>query len=132
MITYDDYIERYDEDMDEGEFKALVLNVTAFLKSYCESYISEFKLKDNFDDYGLNIDEAIIQQVHYANQNGGMSVFEGNNEATVKSVSTSGFSYSYDKSNIDSYHGIAIAPLAKIEIMNELRRKKYLRRCVYA
>ena len=60
MITYDDYIKRYD-DMDEDEFDILVLNVTLFLETYCESFISQFKLKDNFKDYGLDIDEAIIQ-----------------------------------------------------------------------
>lgn len=73
MITYDDYIKRYD-DMDEDEFDILVLNVTLFLETYCESFISQFKLKDNFKDYGLDIDEAIIQQLHFANENGGLSL----------------------------------------------------------
>lgn len=131
MVTYDDYIKRYDDDMDEGEFETLVLNVTNFLESYTESFISEFKLKDSFEDYGLNIDEAVIQQMHYVDQNGGMTVFDGNSDAAVKSVSTSGFSYSYDKGNIETYQGIPIAPMAKIEITKELRKKKYLRRCIY-
>lgn len=131
MVTYDDYIKRYDDDMDEGEFETLVLNVTNFLESYAESFISEFKLKDNFDDYGLNIDEAVIQQLHYVDQNGGIAVFDGNSDVAVKSVSTSGFSYSYDKDKIETYQGIPIAPMAKIEIMKELRKKKYLRRCIY-
>lgn len=130
MVKYEEYSKRYD-DMDEDEFDILVLNVATFLESYAESFISEFKLKDNFEDYGLNIDEAIIQQLHYVNQHGGMAVFDGDNEAAVKSVSTSGFSFSYDKSKIDTYQGIPVAPLAKIEILKELRKKKYLRRCIY-
>lgn len=131
MITYDDYIKRYD-DMDEDEFDILVLNVREFLEAYCESFISQFKLKDNFEEYGLDIDEAVIQQMHYVNQNGGMDVFEGNNDVSVQSVSTSGFSYSYGNKTLDKYQGIPIAPLAKLHIQRELRKKKYLGRCVYA
>ena len=131
MIKYDDYIKRYD-DMDEDEFDILVLNVTLFLETYCESFISQFKLKDNFEDYGLDIDEAIIQQLHFANENGGLSFFDGNNDVRVKSVSTSGFSYSYGKSDIKTYKGIPIAPMTSFLIEKELRKKGYLGRCVYA
>ena len=131
MIKYDDYIKRYD-DMDEDEFDILVLNVTLFLETYCELFISQFKLKDNFEDYGLDLDEAIIQQLHFANENGGLSFFDGNNDVMVKSVSTSGFSYSYGKSDIKTYKGIPIAPMTSFLVEKELRKKGYLGRCVYA
>lgn len=48
MITFDKYTDIYqDDDIDKGDFDSLLLNATTFLQSYCEEFISQFKLKDH-------------------------------------------------------------------------------------
>ena len=136
MITFDKYTDIYqDDDIDKGEFDSLLLNATTFLQSYCEEFISQFKLKDKFEDYGLNIDDAIIQQIHFSFENGGDVIYSGQSDMNVTQVSTSGFSFSYGSGGnekITFFNGIPVSPMAKMLINKELRKKGYLNRWVYA
>lgn len=135
MIKYDQYIETFDDDIDKGEFDSLLLNATTFLQNYCEEFISQFKLKDKFEDYGLNIDDAIMQQIHFSFENGGTALYSGQSDMNIAQVSTSGFSFSYGSGGnekITFFNGIPVSPMAKMLINKELRKKGYLNRWVYA
>lgn len=136
MITFDQYTDTFKEDdIDKGEFDSLLFNATTFLQAYCEEFISQFKLMDNFEDYGLNIDDAIMQQIHFSYENGGIALYSGQSDMNIAQVSTSGFSFSYGSSGnekITFFNGIPVSPMAKMLIKKELRKKGYLNRWVYA
>lgn len=134
MVTYTDFVDIFGDIMREKEFETIKCLSLSFLQSYCESFIFKDDLKDNFEDYGLNIENALLYQISFVGSNGGLSCYEGSGDFHLQSVSTNGFNYSYtnDKTNsIKYYNGIPIAPVARNLIISELRKKNYLSRCIY-
>lgn len=133
MVTYTDFIDIFGDVIEEEEFQILEDLSLSFLQSYCESFIFKDDLKENFDDYGLDIEKALLYQISFVGSNGGVSCYEGSGDFQLQSVSTSGFNYKYSNGKAESvkyYNGIPIAPVARNLILSELRKKNYLSRCI--
>lgn len=131
MITYDDYVKKFDDSLDDEEFDTLHLTSVELIQSYTESFISQFKLEDNFEKYGIDIDDAVIYQINFLYSIGGLAALQGQSDLQLESVSTSGFNYRYKGNQIYYFHGIPLSPVAQIKIKRELRRKGYLTRGIY-
>ena len=63
MVTYTDFIDIFGDVIEEEEFQILEDLSLSFLQSYCESFIFKDDLKENFDDYGLDIEKALLYQI---------------------------------------------------------------------
>lgn len=133
MLTYDDYVKKFDDSLDDEEFDTLHLTSVELIQSYTESFISQFRLEDCFERYGINIDESLMYQINFLHSIGGLAALQGQSDLLLESVSTSGFNYRYKGGNqIYYFHGIPLSPVAQMKIKRELRRKGYLKRGIYA
>lgn len=124
-MNYEAY-KKLEGQMSEADFVSLIGSVSDFLQSYVESFVKSSELRDHLTDYG-DFDKAIVYQLDYINENGGIRVFYGSSDTDVESVTSSGYTYKVGDSVI-KYDGIPVSPLAKSLIMKELRKKGYLKR----
>lgn len=124
-MTYEDYV-RLDGKVSEGVFFSLIEPVCDFLQSYIETYVFSSRLCDQLEDYG-SFEKAIVYQIDYISENGGIRVFYGSSDTDVESVTTSGYTYKVGN-NVIKHNGIPLSPLSKSLIMKELRKKGYLKR----
>lgn len=130
MVTYDDYVNKFNDDLEEEEFDILLSSSDEIIRGFCESFISKFSLKENFDEYDIDIDDATLFQINFIESIGGVAALQGQSDLQLESVSTSGFNYKYKGGNIQLFNGVPLSPVAVIKIKGELRRKIYLQRCV--
>ena len=125
MVDFNYYKDMFKGNIGEGEFSSLLPYVTSFLNSYCESYIAGWKTKESFNDYELNLNDAVCYQLDFIFQNGGINVFNGQSDLDVTSVNASGYSYSLNN-EVKKFKGIPMSMLADEIILKELRLKGFL------
>lgn len=115
--------------LSEIEFDQLYSLTDILLKHYCEFFISRFKHKDDFTEYGIDLDRAIVIQMDFISKNGGINVFDGCSDLDVSSVTTSGYTYSIAQ-ELEKIDGIPLSPMVKILLKDQLRNLGYLNRCI--
>lgn len=113
----------------EIEFNELYLLTDILLKHYCESFIGRFKHKNDFTEYGIDLDQALVIQIDFISKNGGINVFDGCSDLDVSSVTTSGYTYSIAQ-ELEKIDGIPLSPMVKILLKDQLRNLGYLNRCI--
>ena len=124
-MTYEDYV-RLNGKVSEADFTSLIDPVCDFLQSYIETYVLSSLICNQLEDYG-NFEKAIVYQIDYLNENGGIRVFYGSSDTDIESVTTSGYTYKVGD-NVIKHNGVPLSPLSKALIMKELRRNGYLKR----
>lgn len=127
MIDFNYYKDAFKGKVGEDEFSSLLPYVTKFLQSYCESFIATWNLKDNFDNYELNLKDAVCYQLEFIFQNGGINIFNGQSDLDISSVNASGYSYTINN-EVKKFKGIPISMLADEIILKELRLKGFMRK----
>ncbi|MFR7589801.1 MAG: hypothetical protein ACLUVC_00010 [Longibaculum sp.] len=123
-MEYSYYFEEFKGKLDETIFKEIEPKAYDVL----EMYIMGF-LPMGTDLTKLNINKALCYQIDFMD-NIGLGVINGDrSEHDIKSVSTSGFNYTYDDSQKYDFIGnIPISSMASELIKQELRIKGYLNR----
>lgn len=131
MITYENYTDRYGDELMKEEFESLLSSAVILLQAYAESFISQFRLEERFEEYGIDIDEAVLYQIHFSNAVGGNDIYSGISDMNIESVTTSGFNFRYKNDKCKFFKGAPISPMAEMIVLNQLRKKGYLNKCIY-
>lgn len=126
MLDYEEY-QLLGGVLEEVEFKELEPKIVTLFDSYISESIPFWKIK-NIDEYGMDLSKAIVEQVDFIGQNGGLQALQGKSDFNIKSVNTSGFSYSIGTSRIDFFHNIPLSPLAISNLVKEMRKSGLLLR----
>lgn len=121
MITdYEFYQKNFDSSIDEETFNKLNMQSQPIIE-YLTRCSEEMLL--SYSEHLDNIKKAICSQIFYLQQNGGMSVLNGESKNLLTSESYGG-SYSYSKQNNKALeklvyiNGIPVAPMVKIYLGN--------------
>lgn len=115
--------------LSEQEFNSLLPNAETFVLTYIGSIVAYWlfdeaveRLKEKDE-----LDKLIAAQIDFIEAVGGESVFYGENEFNLSSVSTSGFNYQMSKSNnaednVHFFKGIPISPIVDMKLNHLLRQ----------
>lgn len=126
MIEYSYYKNEYNGKLDQDIFDEICPKACDVMKMYIMGFLSAEDLKTIAK---LDFNKAICYQIDFI-ENMGLGVIHGDRtERDIKSVSTSGFVYSYeDHSQYEFVGNIPISSIASAYVKNELRVNGYLNR----
>lgn len=126
MVEYSYYKNEYNGKLDQNIFDEIYPKACDVMKMYVMGFLHVDNLKNIAR---LDFNKAICYQIDFM-ENIGLGVIHGDRtEHDIKSVSTSGFVYSYDdNSQYDFVGNIPISSMASAYVKNELRMNGYLNR----
>lgn len=126
MVEYSYYSEEFKGKLDEDSFNEIEPKAYDVLNMYIIGFLSLEHMKCISD---LDIRQAICYQIDFM-ENIGLGILNGDrNEHDIKTVSTSGFTYSYDdKQSYEFIGNIPISAMSSTLIKQELRIKGCLNR----
>lgn len=123
LVTFDDYKAAGGRAVDtEEEFTPLEAMVEKLVAAYISTQIPFWRTQ-NLEDYGMDLTFPIVAQMDYMQAHGGLEVFVGNGDMQLKTVNTSGFSYSVDHSTTPMLMDLPLASMAKMDIDRQLLQK---------
>jgi len=123
LVTFEDYQASGGRAVtSEKDYSRLEPMVEQLIDAYIKVSIPYWRIK-KLDEYGLDLRAVIVNQLEFVEEHGGIDYFLGNTDMTVKSVTTSGFSYSVDEGkNSPALYNLPLSAIAKIQLDNELLR----------
>lgn len=123
LVTYDEYKDAGGRAVtSQQEYEKLEPMVEQLLDAYIKVTIPYWRIK-RLEDYGLDFKGVIVNQIEFVQAHGGLDYFQGNHDLTLKTVTTSGFSYSMDSSDkMPAIYNLPLSAIAKIEMDNLLLR----------
>lgn len=86
------------------------------IAAYIKTKIPYWRVKSSLEDYGVDFTAVITSQIDYVEAHGGLEAYAGNSDLALKSVTTSGFSYSMSGGESSMFYNVPISPLSKTEI----------------
>ncbi len=102
------------------------------IAAYIRSKIPFWRTEEKLEDYaGLNLKGVILDQIDYAEAHGGIDAYMGHSDLTLKSVSTSGFSYAMNGGGASMVNGVPLSPLAKAELDGQLLKTGLSSRAIW-
>lgn len=123
LVTFDEYKAAGGRAVDtEEDYTPLEAMVEKLIAAYISTQIPYWRTQE-LEDYGLDLTFAIVMQVDYIHAHGGMDAFVGNSDLTLKTASTSGFSYTLDSSKTPMLMDLPLASMAKMDIDRQLLQK---------
>lgn len=120
IVDYEFYKTNFDSSISEETFNKLNMQSQPVIE-YLTRCSEEMLL--SYSEHLDNIKKAICAEIFYVNQNGGVSVFNGESKNLLTSESYAG-SYSYSKQdnkaleNIKYINGVPVAPMVNIYLGN--------------
>lgn len=123
LVTFDEYKEAGGLAVKgKEEYERLEPMVEQLLDAYIKVTIPYWRIK-RLEDYGLDFKAVIVNQIEFIEAHGGLDYFQGNSDLTLKTVTTSGFSYSMDSADkMPSVYNLPLSAIAKIQLDNLLLR----------
>lgn len=139
-MDYNFYKNEYGGELTEKEFDKYLPKAKNVIFQYINYLVPFYKTKDTLEEYDLNLDMAICYMIDFMDETGGTSIVNGSSDLDITSVQTDGFTFgsprstSTTESEIPSFNGIYVAPMADSWIINQLKRKglmfRGLNKCV--
>lgn len=115
--------------LSEQEFKTLLPNTETLVLAYIGSSVAYWLFDEAIERLKEKneLDKLIVAQIDFIDAVGGESVFYGENEFNLSSVSTSGFNYKISKSdntedNVHFFKGIPISSIVDMKLNHLLRQ----------
>lgn len=118
MLSFDDYVVLGGTIQDQEEFENLEPHVVDMIDAYIKESIPFWRVRP-IEEYGLYLKKAILLQIDYVSEHGGLDVFYGNSDINLSEAKTSGFSYKIENKGL-TYHDIPWSTLAKQELDYQL------------
>lgn len=126
-MTYSRYIEM-GGIISEREFNQLFERTRELLLDYAAEFVPHWLMKPTLEEM-VDTEKLYLYQLDYIAQNGGVNVFNGQNDLDLKQVTTSGFSYSIASGDkVEFFNGVPISPLVKGNLKRQLSMNGYLYR----
>jgi hypothetical protein len=121
LVTFDEYKAAGGQAVrSQEEYEKLEPLVEQLLDAYIKVSIPYWRIK-KLEDYGLDFKAVIVNQLEFIQAHGGLDYFQGNSDLTLKTVTTSGFSYSMDSGDkMPVLYNLPLSAIAKIEMDNLL------------
>ncbi len=117
-MTYDEY-DQLGGRFEEKEFKEIYPYAKATMEGYIMDHIPYWRVKP-LDEYGFDYKKILLYEIDFLLSCGGINACLGKSDFNFNSVSTSGFSYSVDGTNMEYYMGIPLSPLFKSKLDHAL------------
>ena len=129
-MDYEYYNVTYKGELRKEEFDKLLPKAKLLIKSFIDDLVRTDHLQKKLDDYG-DFDEALCLELDYLDQNGGIAAINGSSDLDLRQVQSSGYTFQVGtdaSANYDdrSYKGIPFSPLARSQVITELRKKGLL------
>lgn len=123
LVTFDEYKDAGGQAIkSQEEYEKVEPLVEQLLDAYIKVSIPYWRIK-KLADYDLDLKGVIVNQLEFIQAHGGIDYFQGNSDLTLKTVTTSGFSYSMDSSDkMPALYNLPLSAIAKIELDNQLLR----------
>lgn len=134
-MTYEQY-KTAGGKLSEEEFDELIDACEELIEGYAASLVPYWKLDEALDflKESEKMNKALALQIEFIQSIGGISVFNGQSDLNLSSVSTSGFTYQYSNSSqnkeaqMQYFNGVPLSPLFQMRVENELRKNGFLYR----
>lgn len=124
MVEYSYYEESFKGKLDKEEFEDIEAKACDVVKAYIMGFISinDIKYIDKLD-----LKNAICYQVDFMDTIGKNVINGDKSQQDLKSISTSGFNYSYkDNDKYDYVGNVPISSMTSVLVKQELRVKGFL------
>lgn len=123
LVTFEEYKAAGGKAVtSEREYQKIEPMVEQLIDAYIKVTIPYWRIK-KLEDYDLDLKGVIVNQLEFIQAHGGLDYFQGNSDLTVKTVTTSGFTYSMgDGQNQPSLYNLQLSAISKIQLDNELLR----------
>ena len=120
LVTFDEYQAAGGKALtDEEAYNQTEPLVEKLIEAYIQTRIPYWRVLP-LEEYGLDLTFAIVNQVDFIEAHGGIDAFTGASDLTLKTVTTSGFSYNMDNSKLQMVVGLPLSGLAMADIDNQL------------
>lgn len=123
IVTFEEYSDLGGRAItSKKDYDRLEQLVEEVIDAYIKTRIPYWRVMP-LEEYGIELKTPIVRQIEFVDAHGGLDYFQGNNDMALKTVTTSGFSYSMDDgSSTPKLYNLPLSPVAKTQIDYELMR----------
>ena len=120
LVTFDEYKAAGGRAItSEKDYERLEPMVEQLIDAYIKANVPYWRIQ-KLEDYGIDFTQVIVNQLEFVDEHGGTDYFLGNTDVALKTVTTSGFTYSVGENDSPSLYNLPLSTLAKIELDHEL------------
>ena len=122
IVTFEEYGELGGRALtSKKDYDRLEPLVEEIIDAYIKTQIPYWRVRP-LEEYEMNLKIPIVRQIDFVDAHGGLDYFQGNNDMALRTVTTSGFSYSMDDgAETPKLYNLPLSPITKTRIDYELK-----------
>ena len=122
IVTFEEYGELGGRAItSKKDYDRLEPLVEEIIDAYIKTQIPYWRVRP-LEEYEMNLKIPIVRQIDFVDAHGGLDYFQGNNDMALRTVTTSGFSYSMDDgAETPKLYNLPLSPITKTRIDYELK-----------
>lgn len=122
IVTFEEYGELGGRAItSKKDYDRLEPLVEEIIDAYIKTQIPYWRVRP-LEEYEINLKVPIVRQIDFVDAHGGLDYFQGNNDIALRTVTTSGFSYSMDDgAETPKLYNLPLSPITKTRIDYELK-----------